>query len=143
MGERMYRTLIIFILLSGCAFADDFAVIYSENTGRIRQVVIADAFDKYTIAKGETMRLIDKSQYASIDSLQSIISNDTGLIPDDKYAVVDDKGNVTGIITADTSIDTMPGKELVKSNEAKPGYTYDKNRGFLDPKPAPVLTPRP
>lgn len=112
-----------------------FGVIYSKNTGRIRSTVtVGDNNDLNNIILGpnEALLQLDDSQYNTSTNLQTLVSNKTGLIlTNDRYAEVDSKGNVIGIILADPQ-DSLPNITLVPSSQAAVGWTFDGSN-FIAP----------
>lgn len=122
-----------------------FGVVFSKVTGRLRAVYKPDKdsdLDGIRLGDGESlMRLADK-QYGDLPALQDLVSTQTGLIPtNDRYAIVDSRGDVKGAILADPQAgDTIADARLVASDKAVEGWTYTDASGFTDTRPtiAPV-----
>ena len=106
-----------------------FGVVYSTNTGRIREVITASNpkdLSSVNLRKGEALLKLDNNQYGDLPTLQSTVSLQTGLTPsNDRYAIVDPQGNVIGATIADPTIDPPPANDtLIQSDAAVPGWKY-------------------
>lgn len=120
-----------------------FGIVYSTTTGRIRSIIPpapTQDLDNIKVGEGEEMlRLDDTSYVEDLDQLQDIVSQQIGLVPtNDRYAVVDDTGQVVGIIIADPSAgDYLPGFSLIPSKTAQVGWSWQSGKGFIAPPPLP------
>lgn len=118
-----------------------FGVIYSKVTGRIRWWIKPDndnVLDNIKLQDGEAFLKLDDSLYGDVLKLQDIIFQQTGLSPsNDRYAIVDANGNVTGALIADPLCgDSIKDCQLIAHDKAGVGWTYDVNKGFTEP---PIL----
>lgn len=115
----------------------NFAVVYSVNTGRIRSIVVPDSDEQLNAMVrrvGEEILILDDSKKQVLPVLQNIVSQQTGLIPqNDRFAVVSPTGSVKGVIIADPGIDFIPGFQLIPSTWAGPGFTWNPQTGFTPP----------
>lgn len=114
-----------------------FAIIYSKKTGRIRRFsTVTDGIPEISPVKdGENMLVFEEDKYGDLYTLQNLINTVTGLTPtDDRYAIIDNKGDVQGSILADPEGcgDSVPDMVLVKHANADKGWIYDKEDGFIN-----------
>lgn len=122
-----------------------FGVVYSKVTGRIRTIYKPDKdsdLDGIRLGDGESqLRFADK-QYSDLSTLQDLVSSQTGLIPvNDRYAIVDSRGDVKGAILADPQAgDAVVGARLVANDKAVEGWTYTDASGFTDTRPSTTPT---
>lgn len=119
--------------------AAQIGVVYSQNTGRVRSIIVPDndaELASVPLRNGEALEKMDRAQIIREKDIQDTISARSQKVPvSDRYAVVDDKGNVVGAILADPLIDSIPGMQLVQSDTAGPGWTYSSANGFKAPPP--------
>jgi hypothetical protein len=132
-----------------------FGVIYSKATGRIRSHTgtghTSSEIDSILkVGTGEALFKFNDNQFGDLPTLQSLLSQSTGLTPsNDRYAIVDTSiislsilnsvGNVVGSIIADPSCgDNIPGYELIAHSDATKGWKYTSLTGFVDIRPVAI-----
>jgi hypothetical protein len=111
--------------------ATKFAVIYSKATGRIRWEFHPDddsQLNDIKLLDGEDVLILKNSEKVILPDLQDKLNKKTGKVPkDDRFAVVDQLGNVVGAIIADPLCgDSVPSCQLIAHAEASPGWKLDK-----------------
>lgn len=108
-----------------------FGVLYSRTTGRIRVIYLVDAdaqLDAINVPACAGLFRWPLREYATLPELQARVSQATGLVPhEDRYAVVNANGLVTGTLLADPQgcDDHVLGADLVASATAGLGDRYD------------------
>jgi hypothetical protein len=126
-----------------------FVVVFSKETGRIRSIFVPDNDEQIKdllYLDGEDSIIFDDKEVPPLEDLQKLVSDKTGLIPkDDRYAVVDDKGEVKAIIIADPKCgDSIKDHELIASIDAEMQDVYDKSaQVFIKSVKETTTTPRP
>lgn len=137
------KRLALVMLLASTSQAAKVGVIYSQNTGRVRCIIVPDKdseLDNAKLAPGEALHKVDKAQISDVSAAQASVSAVSGKVPSsDRYAVVSDTGAVVGAIIADPAIDSIKGFQLIQSDDAGPGWTYSADTGFTKPvSPIPL-----
>jgi hypothetical protein len=123
-----------------------FAIIYSKNTGRIRWILKPEndsenyLLDNINLNTGEVSLILEDSEYKILPELQELLNKKTGLIQtNDRFVIVDKKGDVKGSIIADLSCgDSIDDHELIPHQTADIGWKYDKLNGLKDERPTPI-----
>lgn len=111
-----------------------FAILYSKNTGRLRQVIRSDTEFEFK----QTMKHIIQHDGVGImyvpdnkfsnnpEVLQNLITSSTGKIPkDDNYVILDKQNKVIGSFIGDLSCGDGIGLNTFKSNSFKIGMKYN------------------
>jgi hypothetical protein len=104
-------------------------VIYSATTGRIRSIIVPQGNEKISpnLLAGEAVQQFDMSvAKQDLNTLQASLNAITGLSPaNDRFAIIDNNGNVTGAVIADPSCgDVVPACQLVASPNATIGWKF-------------------
>lgn len=120
-------------------------IIYSANTGRIRWHTgpgHTDVPQLVRLAPGEALIEIDDRLYGDLFALQAVVTERTGLVPqNDRHVIIDAKGVIAGVVIADPAIDTVPGYTLVAHVEADLGWTTTADAAPADVTSLPVVAP--
>lgn len=108
-------------------------IIYSARTGRLRRTITDGVRSDdvllalFPAGPGEVARLGPPVTQQQLNAL-------TGLVPrDDRYAIVNSAGDVTGAILADHVIDGLPGLALVAHATARVGWRQMLDGTFQRP----------
>jgi hypothetical protein len=121
-----------------------FAIVYSKQTGRVRTVYSPGQsttdLKGIQVSQGEALLTFNDNQYTDPFALQDLVTSKTGITPqNDRYAIVDQLGNVIGSVIADTQCgDSIPNAQLIAHPSATVGWTYSAITGFLDLRPVAV-----
>lgn len=137
----MIRFLSLFLALAVIGFSQtQFGIVYSSKTGRIRSIVRPDKdadLNGIRVGTGEALLKTVNANYGELETLQSFLNIQTGLVPlNDRYAIVDGLGNVVGAVVADPLCgDAIVGFQLISHPLAVPGWHWDLIGGFVDLRP--------
>lgn len=137
--------------------ASQFAVIYSQATGRVRCIHVhpeeneTDATLSAAVkaGQGEAVQMFPASQIGDHAKVQALLNQMTGKVPaSDRFAVIDKDGNVAGAFVMDPLCgDRVPqGYSVIKSDIAASGWKYANGDFTAPPKvaevyPAPLPAP--
>lgn len=116
-------------------------VVYSARTGRIRRIIFDDKLTNtemlvnFPIANGEAVAQNIVDPNVSLEELQTILSDLTGIVPsDDRYVLVTQAGNITGAIIADPDAgDSVSRHTLVAHATADIGWRQMRDGSFQRP----------
>lgn len=129
-------------------------LVYSNATGRIRQIVIPDndaELSSLVMGAGQSIHVMSAAAYAgqSLEQLQATLSSITGVTPtNDRYVEVDASGNVLVAHIADPMSGDgplTPGATFFSHAVAQPGDLLIGGGKTLLPQnpPKPYLVSRP
>lgn len=122
-----------------------FGIVYAIGSAQVRRFIyptIDNAeIDAVPLNAGEAVVHCSRGPYLSTTAWQNAVTNAvidaTGKVPGDpRCAVIDNNGNVVGVIKADPAIDSVAGMTLVSSSEVNIGWTWTASGGF---KPPPII----
>ena len=113
-------------------------VVYSARTGRIRRIIFDDKLTNtemlvnFPITNGEAVAQNIADPNVSLEELQTILSDLTGIVPsDDRYVLVTQAGDITGAIIADPDTgDSVSRHTLVAHATADIGWRQMRDRSF-------------
>lgn len=122
------------------------AVIFSKSTGRIRSIFQPEKeleLNRIKLIPGEDYLILYLDEATiDINVLQQKVSSLTGTIPkNDRYAIVDNNGNIVGSLIADpTCGDKILNCTLIQSDNADKGWSWTQGGGFISPQEKPPYT---
>jgi hypothetical protein len=98
-----------------------FTVIYSKATGRVRSFSSRHPSPpNLNTGPGEAKIIFSDDKYGLLPDIQALVSGVTGLVPDDLYAVINAKGEITHYRDLDPHCgDAIPGHTLVHHSKVK------------------------
>lgn len=114
-------------------------IVVSTASKIVRRVVVPDInqseITNHPLAAGEQMVVVAAPASATVDAINNIVQQQTGIAPPSSRCAVVVKanavsGNVVNVVYADPAIDTVSGATLMLHPTATTGWTWSATQGL-------------